>query len=182
MYLVSIYFDEKTNKIIQKHIESVAGKTGNTFMLGGKIPPHITIASFNSKDEKAIPEALDTVISKLTTGSLTWASIGAFLPHVIYLTPVLNEYLHTLSTTIHNTLKDLPDTIISPYYTPFNWLPHTTIAKQLTPEELLTAFTTLQTSFSPLKGQVTQIGLAQSNPYKDIKIWQLIDEASFSNT
>ena len=52
MYLVSLYFDEKTNKNIQNLIDKVAGKTGNDFMIAGKVPPHITVFAFETKQEK----------------------------------------------------------------------------------------------------------------------------------
>ena len=39
MYLVSIYFDENTNKKLQQYINKVAEQTGNTFMLDEKVPP-----------------------------------------------------------------------------------------------------------------------------------------------
>ena len=53
MYLISIYFDPKTNKKIQQYINKVARQTGNTFMLDGNVPPHITISAFETIDEQA---------------------------------------------------------------------------------------------------------------------------------
>ena len=32
MYLISAYFDEKTNRIINRYINQIAAKTGNPFM------------------------------------------------------------------------------------------------------------------------------------------------------
>ena len=52
MYLVSIYFDEKTNRKIQKYIDQMAAKTGNTFMIDGNVPPHLTISAFETKQEE----------------------------------------------------------------------------------------------------------------------------------
>ena len=39
MYLVSLYFDEKTNRRLKNYIEQVADKTGNTFMVDRNVPP-----------------------------------------------------------------------------------------------------------------------------------------------
>lgn len=61
MYLVSIYFDEKTNKTIQGLIDKVARKTGNNFMIAGKVPPHITVSAFETKHEEEIMGRLRTV-------------------------------------------------------------------------------------------------------------------------
>ena len=43
MYLISIYFDEKTNKILQRYIDRIAEKSGNSFMIENKVPPHIIL-------------------------------------------------------------------------------------------------------------------------------------------
>ena len=43
MYLISIYFDEKTDKKIRNLINHVAQKTGNDFMQEHHVPPHITV-------------------------------------------------------------------------------------------------------------------------------------------
>ena len=127
MYLVSIYFDEKTNQRIRGMIKKVAEKSGNTFMIDGNVPPHITISAFETMNEKAVVSALEEAVCGLQTGTLQWASVGQFFPYVIYSAPVLNEYLHDMSVQIYNSLKSLDGVKISPYYRPFQWLPHTTI-------------------------------------------------------
>lgn len=45
MYLVSIYFDEKTDVKLRNLIDKVARETENTFMPDNNVPPHITIAA-----------------------------------------------------------------------------------------------------------------------------------------
>ena len=173
MYLVSIYFDDKTNRIIQNHINKVAEKTGNIFMTDGKVPPHITISAFETKQEAKVVEALKEATTQMQSGQLEWASVGMFFPYVLYLAPVLNEYLHSLTKIVYERIKGIEDTIISPYYRPFQWLPHTTIGKKLCKEEMQTAFEVLQNDFAMFSGTVTRIGLAKTNPYTDIISWEL---------
>ena len=173
MYLVSIYFDDKTNKVIQNYINKVADKTGNTFMTDGKVPPHITISAFETKQEQKVIEALKEAMVEMTSGQLEWASVGTFFPYVIYLAPVLNEYLYALSQNLYDCLKGIEDTITSPYYRPFQWLPHTTIGKQLCKEEMRTAFEVLQNDFAMFSGTATRIGLAKTSPYMEIISWEL---------
>ena len=168
MYLISIYFDEETNKKIQSYVNQVAEKTGNTFMIDGEVPPHITISALETKNEEQVIKALEKAVNRIRSGQLQWVSVGQFFPYVIYLTPVLNEYLHFISREIYECLEDIDDTEISPYYRPFQWLPHTTIGKKLSREEMHIAFETLQKNFSMFSGRVTKIGLAKTNPYQDI--------------
>ena len=173
MYLISIYFDEKTDKQIRKLMAQVVEKTENTFMLDNHVPPHITVAAIETRDENAAIEALKKCVQRLGQGKLRFISVGAFFPQVIYLEPVLNEYLHELACAINRAVKDLPDTIVSPYYQPFSWLPHVTLAKQLSEEQTLTAFETMQKRFTSFEGTVTRIGIAKTNPHRDLQVWEL---------
>ena len=175
MYLVSIYFDEKTNQRIQGMIKQVAEKSGNTFMIDGNVPPHITISAFESLNEEAAVKVLENVVNELKCGELQWASVGQFFPYVIYAAPVLNEYLHDMSVKVYEGLRFLDSVKISPYYRPFQWLPHMTIGKKLSKEEMKVAFEVMQNSFGIFKGEVVKIGIAKTNPYREIVNWELIE-------
>lgn len=173
MYLVSLYFDEKTDARIRQYINVVAKRTNNTYMLDGNVPPHITVSAFESRQEKVVIEKLDLCMKDIYTGSVQWASVGVFFPHVLYLSPVINEYLHQMSSIVSEALSEVDDTIIRKCYRPFSWLPHTTIAKKLTEEEMRVAFEAMQHSFGMFCGKVVRIGLAKTNPYEDIVTWEL---------
>lgn len=69
---------------------------------------------------------------------------------------------------------------ISKYYLPFQWMPHTTIAKKLNKEELILAFQELEKNFTIFSGMVTRIALSKTNPYEDIIVWELDNKKIFS--
>ena len=119
MYLISAYFDEKTNTVLEKYIDEVARATGQ------------------------------------------------LLPYVFYVTPVLNEYLTELSNKVYCAFKDLPDAEISKYYRPGNWLPHVTIGKKLSEEQMKQAFEVMYKRFQPLEAEIVEIGLSKVNPHED---------------
>lgn len=173
MYLISIYFDDKTSEKIEQLIRKTAEKSRNTFMVDGNVPPHITISAFETKQEKEVIEKLEVCAKELTQGELLWVSVGTFLPHVIYVAPVLNEYLHNMSIDVFDILKEMEDTIIRKCYQPFQWLPHTTIGKTLTKDQLRESFTVLQEQFAVFEGMVTKIGLAKTNPYTELALFDL---------
>jgi len=176
MYLVSLYFDDKSERKIQRFINKVAEKSGNNFMTYNNVPPHITIASFQTDEEDKVIEILDKRIKDINMGMITWVSIGSFKSSVIFLSPILNEYLHNLSVNIYKGISSLENIDISKYYLPFQWMPHTTIAKKLTKEELMLGFQELDNNFSIFSGRVTRIALSRTNPLKDIVVWNLDDK------
>ena len=173
MYLVSIYFDDNTMRKIQGYINKVAKNSGNNFMIDNNVPPHITIAGFQSNNENNVIEVLDKIIKNLDIGDITFASIGIFKSSVIYLAPVLNQYLHKLSLDIHENLSLINCIEINKFYILFNWMPHVTIAKKLNREELFLGLEQIEKSFSIFTGKITKISLSKTNPYKDIFIWNL---------
>lgn len=173
MYLVSIYFDEQTNRKIQRYVNHVAEKTGNTFMLDCNVPPHITVSAFESQSEEVAISKLENVAQSLQRGTLQWVSVGQFFPYVLYIAPVLNEYLHDMSQKIFKGLENMEDILISPHYQPFSWFPHSTIGKKLTKEEMQVALRVMQESFGVFEGEVVKIGLAKPNPHRDIISWEL---------
>ena len=166
MYLISLYFDEKTNKRIQQYIDQIAKKTGNRFM--SDVPPHITISAFETNDDNNALQVFYSAASTLKSGSLNWVSAGQFFPNVIFITPFLNEYLHLMSEIIYTTIMQNDKISVSPYYRPFQWFPHTTIGKTLTKDQMLDAFQIMQHQFGPFSGQVSKIGLAKTNPYRNL--------------
>ncbi len=173
MYLVSIYFDEKTDSRIRQLIRQIAKQSGNTYMLDANVSPHITISAFETRRENEVIEVLGQKLSEHGQGMLTWAGVGVFFPHVIFIEPVLNEYLHRLSVMVYESIINIEETKLRKCYQPFQWLPHATIGKKLSEEEMVKAFIALQRSFGMFEGKVTRIGLAKTNPYEDIASWEL---------
>ena len=176
MYLVSVYFDKKTDNRIRTYIQNIAEKTGNTYMVDHDVPPHITLSAFEICNENLLVDAIDKVIVKKNTGMLQWIGIGVFKNSTIFIQPILNEYLHDLSCKIYESIINLPGVKVSKYYKPFSWLPHTTIAKQLSEQEMQTAFQILSKSFGMFEGDVVRIELAKKSPYRELASWDLKQE------
>ena len=173
MYLISIYFDEKTEEKMQSYINQVAKITGNTFMIDGNIPPHITLLGLQGKDEEEIVRLLDASIEGIKSNNIYFSSVGEFKGQTLYVQPVLNEYLHNLSQKVYDIYKDKAGIIYNQFYKPFSWIPHMSIGKHLNECQMVEAFKYLIKSFVPMEAQVTRIGIAKTNPHRDIKIYEL---------
>lgn len=168
MYLISVYFDEKTNKILQRYIDKIASVTANDFMTANHVPPHMTISSIEARSAEALLPAFNSLEGKLKAGEIRVATLGQLLPYVMYGGVVLNEYLLDLSQKIYNAYKDVSETTISKYYQPLSWLPHITLGKTLDKEQMAKAFSVMQENFVPFTATVTRIGLAKVNPHQDV--------------
>lgn len=172
MYLISVYFDEKTNKIFERYIDRIARQTGNLCMVSNHVPPHMTISSIEARGAEVIQPSFESLQGKLQSGTVQFVSVGQLLPYVFYATPVLNSYLQELSNQVYEAVRNIDGTAVSKYYRPLSWLPHVTLGKTLNKEQMQIAFQVMQESFSPFEGTVTEIGLAKVNPHEDlVRFW-----------
>ena len=173
MYLISVYFDKHSNKILQRYIDQIALKSGNHFMTEHNVPPHMTISSIEARSVSVLEPAFESLQGTLTQGEIQFVSVGQLLPYVFYATPVMNAYLLKLSDCIYGAFKEIPETSISRYYRPLSWLPHVTLGKTLDKEQMKKAFAVMQESFAPFSAKVVEIGLAKVNPHEDIVRFEL---------
>lgn len=173
MYLISVYFDEKTNRILQRYIDQIAAKTGNTFMTDHHVPPHMTISAIEARSVELLRPVFLDFQGNIKQGKIRFVSVGQLLPYVMYATPVLNAYLQDISTQVYEAVKDIPETTVSKYYRPLSWLPHVTLAKKLDKDQMLKALAVLQDSFAPFEATVTESGLAKVNPHEDVERFEL---------
>ena len=105
MYLVSVYFDKTAEHILQRYINKIAEKTGNSFMTDNNVPPHMTISAIEARSENALLGAMDNLRNSLSNGTISIVSVGQLLPYVFYATPVLNGYLQDLSEKVFDEVK-----------------------------------------------------------------------------
>ena len=88
--------------------------------------------------------------------------------YVLYVTPVLNLYLEDMIEQVHDMVKNIPEVRMSRYYQPMQWLPHITLGKKLSKEQMQEAFAVMQEQFVPMEVTVSEIGLAKTNPHQDL--------------
>ena len=168
MYLVSAYFDDETNKILQGYINRIAAATGNEFMVANHVPPHLTLSAIEARGVEVLMPAFETLEGQLYKGEISIITVGQLMPRVIYAAPYLNEYLQEVEQRIYDSFKGIPETTISRYYRPFSWLPHITLGKTMSPEQMLEAVRVME-DFKSINGSIVRIGLAKVNPHQDVK-------------
>ena len=173
MYLISIYFDEETEKKIKGYMNRIAKHTGNFAMIEGCVPPHITIAAFGAHCEEQAKDIFLKAAEQIESGMIQWVSVAAFFPQVIYLSPVLNEYLHKISEITYKEVMQAEGAAFKGHYKPFAWMPHGTLAKHLNEKQMREAFEVMQKEFAPFDSKIVKIGLAHTNPYEDIMVKEL---------
>lgn len=173
MYYITAYVDEKAHHQIQQYINKIAQISGNDYMIAEEVPPHITLSAFECRDPEPVIRAVQEVSCVLKKGQVKWVSVGVFFPYVIFLTPVLNAYLQGISEQMYHRISLIDGVVVNQHYRPLQWMPHTTLGKKLSKEQMAAAFTTMQDQFAVCTGEVIRIGLARPNPHRDLAVFSL---------
>ena len=170
-YAVVLYFDEETELYFNRISSAIEGSDISNYK--PKVFPHITIADFHTEKISTIISAIEHNISIFEAGDVTWASLGSFVPSVLFAAPVFNEYLLNSCTSINNLIKPFAPHCGYGHYLPFQWVPHTTLASRLDSDSLRNAFNAASQIFTTTTGKCTKLSIVQCSPIKEIKTWHL---------
>jgi len=172
-YAVTLEFDEQTENKIQELIDEVAKKTGCDYMKQSNIPPHVTVSALISDNEEALLLEMENIAELINKDYIWFANIGVFNPLVIYLGPVMNEFLQNTCSIVNERLLKYADVGNRGRYLPNQWVPHAGIAVKLTPDALKEAFAIVQGKFSAFGATAEKIVLARAEPYEELRSWKL---------
>ena len=168
MYLISAYFDENTSQELQRYIHNVANSCGNDFMISNNVPPHLTLCAVEAKSVDVLIPGFESLKEEVYQDKISIVTVGVFMPKVLYFAPYINEYLFDLQRLIYNRFSGIPQTTVSPFYRPFSWFPHITVAKTLSKEQMTDAINAVG-NFRPMDSKIVRLGLAKVNPHMDVR-------------
>ena len=172
-YAICLLFDNATETVFTNIINAIADGGTERYMADTKIPPHITLAFFQTEQIERIIEMLTDNISTFPTSDIIWASLGAFIPQCIFAAPVMTEYLQNACVNANCLVAPFSKPGDGGHYLPNQWVPHTALSVKLNPDGLKTAFDIAIQHFSFLHGRSTRLMLAECNPFKEVRVWDL---------
>lgn len=173
MFHLALYFDEKTNQKLSFLSEQIKDKLHQNYLEEHHIPFHLTIATYKEIAEKKFIEQANQLFTKETNQELYFVSIGCFQKSTLYLLPVYNEFLNQLILKVHHIFDEYVSISQKNRYLPYHFVPHVSISRKLNEQQTNQAFKILNHYFEPFYGKVTKIAVVKTNPYQEIKIWNL---------
>jgi 2'-5' RNA ligase len=174
-YAIVLYFNKETEKYLNSLIVKIAKNNGNEYMTEHKIPPHLTIILFHKNGYiDQVIKTLDNNIGKFLKSEIIFSFVGIFNPAVVFVAPAMNNYLAEINSEIINYLKDIEDIEYDKNYIQNQWIPHLTLATKLNEQEIVKSIEIATKEFKVFEGKVEAIGLAECNPYKEIKRWKIV--------
>ncbi|RHS09496.1 hypothetical protein DWV83_03360 [Coprobacillus sp. AF13-15] len=173
MYHLSLYFDEKTNQKLSFLSKQIEKELHQNYLEKHHIPFHLTVATYKEIKEDKFIELANELFTKGKKQELYFVSIGCFQKSTLYLLPVYNEFLNQLILKVHHTFDENVSISQKNRYLPYHFVPHVSISRKLNEQQTNQVFKILNHYFEPFHGKVNKIVLAKTNPYQEIKIWDL---------
>lgn len=175
-YAVTLEFDKTSESKMQEMINEVARVTGCDQMVQQKVPPHVTVCCLEGDNDEALLAEMERIAATMSKHTLRFANIGIFNPLVIYLGPIVNEFLLETNRIVNESLLPYAEVGNKGNYLPNRWVPHVGIALKLTPEALDVAFDIVRERFTPFEATVERILLVKAEPYEEMRAWELKEE------
>ena len=172
-YAVTIGFDDVTAERLQRVIDETAAVTGNDYMISVGIGAHVTIGSFYSDNEDLIAGYAEEFVKSVKPAEITFKSIGSFFPYVVFASPEKDDILSAYNKALTELLLERFSPADGGNYLPEKWVPHCTLACKLNEEQNRAAMTAANKLALPLTGRITCIGLAECDPYKEVRRWKI---------
>jgi 2'-5' RNA ligase len=159
MYAILGLFDDKTNRMILDMWKEMREKRISFY--GADLEenlPHITMASYTNLDRIQFKQRMDSYIEKQTPIEFSFQSIGTFLQtSTIYYAPKVTKHLLLEHEKFHTHFQAFHDP--ESMYIPNRWIPHCTLANNLSEEKLAEAYTYAVQRHLPFNGQIEGLAL-----------------------
>ena len=172
-YAVVLYFDEASHRRLSEMMEALVQCGVNAYMIDHQIPPHVTLSLFGCERIEPVIDRLEAHAATLAAGKIAWASLGAFVPRVLFAASVMSDYLLGLCRAVNDLLAPITIPGDEGHYLPNRWVPHAALAVRMTQPELSAAFEAASKRFAAFVGEANRLALVRCDPYTQIKTWHL---------
>ncbi len=176
-YALLLTFDDAGEETLCRLMTTLAQQGAGQGLLDLGLKPHVTLAAFNTGKLAAVDQAL-AGLSAAWAGrlDLKLASAGFFpgQPATLFLAPAINQQLLALHQACADLLAPLCGAL-SAHYLADNWVPHCTLALDLTPQQLQAACQALSARFQPLTVRASGLSLIACCPFRGISRHRLGD-------
>lgn len=173
---VELYFDPETERSVvglQQELHT-ADIEQSPDLAGSR--PHITLSLVETDDDERLAEVVTEFAEDVSGCSVRLASLASFASSqgVLYLAPVPTHSLLRLHARLHEELL-AAGLEAEPFYRPGAWIPHCTLALDLSGAELALAFEVCWPHFVPLEGVLVEAAVVAWPPPEPLHLIPLMD-------
>ncbi len=174
-YAVELYFDPDSDLAIRRIWSGIADAFGLSTMLTNGGRPHVSLAVYSDDlDHRSFLQELPAFSKSLAPLEVQLGSVGTFPTEesVVFLAPVVTRELLAVHERFHTAFSGFGG-CSSAHYLPGNWVPHSTVATDLTGAEIGQVGQHCWEHFRPKRGWFQEIGLVEFRPVRELATFKL---------
>ncbi len=167
-YAIELYFDEQASAKVRQ-LWAQVGAIASSMAERVHSRPHLSLAVLPHADLQVLPGILDSIAQRESPFEIQFSSVGLFSAGggVIFLAPVVTTQLLGLHRRVHQHLEEIGVEAVA-YYRPEAWVPHCTLARELSPPEVLRAIEVVSKNHPFFKAKISALGLVEAPPVRQI--------------
>jgi 2'-5' RNA ligase len=165
-YAIELYLDNESGEKVQLIRDKLKEK-GINVDEGAR--PHVSLAIYQDLNLQVFEKQLGEFAKQNKFFDIVLASIGIFATEasVVFLAPTVTSELLRFHKGFHDFFKE-NDNAAWDYYRPGKWVPHCTLAMDLTNEMVSGAVEIVRQFSLPIQGRVDRIGVLEFSPNKHL--------------
>ena len=173
-YAIELYLDKESAEKVQ-NIRTKLKENGITVDEGAK--PHVSLVIYEELNLQVFKPRLQEFAKQKNSLNITLASIGMFATEypVVFLAPTVTSNLLKLHKEFHDFFRE-SDNVAWDYYRPEKWVPHCTLAMNLSDDMVSEAIEITRHFSLPIHGRLNRIGVLEFSPNKHLFEYEMIRE------
>ncbi len=168
-YAVVLYLDAQASHPIRQAIQELALKDVAPYMEAHSVQPHVTLAIYDNLDCQLCERKIARAARIMRGLTLNFAYLGVFHSEsvVVYLGATPTQELLAIQKRVHGILNSIAS---NPWdlYLPGKWIPHCSLAIELSPRKLQKAMQVCMEIALPLTISIVSLGIMQFEPLQPI--------------
>lgn len=131
--------------------------------------PHLTLSVHDASVEALLVPLVEAFAQVIPVFSISIASIGTFPGRegVVFAAPVVTNHLLALHTHFHDRLSKA-GLLVDPHYQPGHWVPHVTLAQELSSEAVAEVVRRSRDSDLFGTARIVEIGIIEFPPSQPV--------------
>ena len=169
-YAIELFYDEASERAVREIWDGLGTALGKPSLSELGARPHVSLAVYDDGlDTNDFPERLLEFARSIDPFDFRLSSLGTFPGRegVVFLAPVVTRRLLEVHARFHEVFSKYEDAGMG-YYLPGNWVPHCTVAIDLSAAEVIEAVAYGREVFQPISGRFREIGLVEFRPVKEL--------------